>query len=318
MALLDNDTQLSVLVDGLDHPEGIACGPDGGVYAGGEAGQVYRIDIDRAEFTEIANTGGFVLGMALDSTGNVYACDLVNACVHKITPDGDVSVYSTGPSSEPMAVPNYPAFDAQGNLYVCDSGGWKEDSGRIFKVAPGGDAVVWDRTLKTFPNGLCIGPNGDSLYVAMSLNSPRIARVEILPDGSAGNIETVVELPRTVPDGVAFDTDGNLYVSCYRPDIIYRLSPGGRTRSPGGRLRGHGNGGPDEPGILRPQPGYPARVQPRPLAHHPLRGQQDRPAPELPQSRLSQGRVLPDCRAERQLVTPLPIRRWGRGPWPGL
>ena len=227
MALLDNDTQVSVLVDGLDHPEGIACGPDGGVYAGGEAGQVYRIDIDRGEFTEFANTGGFVLGMALDSAGNVYACDLANACVHKITPDGDVSVYSTGPSSELMAVPNYPAFDAEGNLYVCDSGGWKEDSGRIFKVAPGGDAVVWDRSLKTFPNGLCIGPNGDSLYVAMSLNPPRIARVEILPDGSAGNVETVVELPRTVPDGVAFDTDGNLYVSCYRPDIIYRLSPEG-------------------------------------------------------------------------------------------
>ena len=227
MALLNNDTQVSVLVDGLDHPEGIACGPDGGVYAGGEAGQVYRIDIDRAEFTEFANTGGFVLGMALDSAGNVYACDLVNACVNKITPSGEVSVYSTGPSSEPMAVPNYPAFDAQGNLYVCDSGGWKEDSGRIFKVAPGGDAVLWDRTLKTFPNGLCIGPNGDSLYVAMSLNPPRVARVEILPDGSAGNVETVVELPRTVPDGVAFDTDGNLYISCYRPDIIYRLSPEG-------------------------------------------------------------------------------------------
>ena len=227
MALLDNDTQLSVLVDGLDHPEGIACGPDGGVYAGGEAGQVYRIDIDRAEFTEFANTGGFVLGMALDSAGNIYACDLVNACVQKITPEGDVSVYSTGPSSEPMVVPNYPAFDSQGNLYVCDSGGWKEDSGKIYKVAPGGDAVVWERSLKTFPNGLCIGPNGDSLYVAMSLNPPRIARVEILPDGSAGNVETVVELPRTVPDGVAFDTDGNLYISCYRPDIIYRLSPEG-------------------------------------------------------------------------------------------
>ena len=227
MALLDNDTQVSVLVDGLDHPEGIACGPDGGVYAGGEAGQVYRVDIDRSEFTEFANTGGFVLGMALDSAGNVYACDLVNACVHKITPGGEVSVYSTGPSSEPMVVPNYPAFDAQGNLYVCDSGGWKEDSGKIYKVAPGGDAVVWERSLKTFPNGMCVGPNGDSLYVAMSLNPPRIARVEILPDGSAGNVETVVELPRTVPDGVAFDTDGNLYISCYRPDIIYRLSPEG-------------------------------------------------------------------------------------------
>ena len=87
MALLNNDTQLSVLVDGLDHAEGIACGPDGGVFAGGEAGQVYRIDIERAEFTEIANTGGFVLGMALDAAGNVYACDHVNQCVQKITPE---------------------------------------------------------------------------------------------------------------------------------------------------------------------------------------------------------------------------------------
>ena len=227
MALLNNDTQLSVLVDGLDHAEGIACGPDGGVFAGGEAGQVYRIDIEQAEFTEIANTGGFVLGMALDAAGNVYACDLVNKCVQKITANGEVSVYSSGPPSDPINVPNYPAFDHLGNLYVCDSGGWKEDSGRIFRIAPGGDAVVWDRSLKEFPNGLCVGPNGDSLYVAMSLNPPRIVRIEILPDGSAGSTETVVELPGAVPDGVAFDTDGNLYVACYRPDVIYRLSPEG-------------------------------------------------------------------------------------------
>ena len=28
---------------GLDHPEGIAVGPDGALFAGGEAGQLYRI-----------------------------------------------------------------------------------------------------------------------------------------------------------------------------------------------------------------------------------------------------------------------------------
>ena len=227
MALLDNDAQLSVFVDGLDHPEGIACGPDGTAYAGGEAGQLYRIDVAKGEFEEVANTGGFLLGMAVDAASNVYACDMVNACVQKITPQGEVSVYSRGAADEPFSVPNYPAFDGAGNLYVCDSGGWKEDSGRIFKVAPGGEAEVWDRTLKEFPNGLCIGPDGDCLYVAMSLNPPRIARIGIRPDGFAGSSETVVELPLTVPDGVAFDTDGNLYVACYRPDRIYRLSPGG-------------------------------------------------------------------------------------------
>ena len=46
MALLDNQTQASVLVTGLDHPEGIAWGLDGYAYAGGEAGHdLLRYDV---------------------------------------------------------------------------------------------------------------------------------------------------------------------------------------------------------------------------------------------------------------------------------
>ena len=40
-----------------------------------------------------------------------------------------------------------------------------------------------------------------------------------------GKIDTLVEIPGTVPDGVLFDRQGFIYVSCYRPDRIYRLSP---------------------------------------------------------------------------------------------
>ena len=34
----------------------------------------------------------------------------------------------------------------------------------------------------------------------------------------------LVDLPKTVPDGLAFDIENNLYISCYRPDIIYRYT----------------------------------------------------------------------------------------------
>jgi len=37
----------------------------------------------------------------------------------------------------------------------------------------------------------------------------------------------VVELPATVPDGLAFDSQGTLYVACYAPDRIYRVAAGG-------------------------------------------------------------------------------------------
>ncbi len=229
MAILKS-SQVSDYVHGLDHAEGLAWGMDGYIYAGGEAGQVYRIDPAKPEAKVFANTGGFLLGMALDSSHNIYACDAGQAVVQHITPRGRVTTYSSGCPGEQMILPNYPAFDRQGNLYVCDSGKWKDDNGKIFRIHPGGETEVWCRELTEFPNGLALSADEKHLYVAMSLNTPRVSRVAIGSDGSAGAVETVVEMPKTVPDGLAFDTDGNLYVSCYRPDAIYRYTPEGKLQ----------------------------------------------------------------------------------------
>ena len=133
-----------------------------------------------------------------------------------------------GRTSNPLREQTIPVFDRHGNLYVSHSGGWKEDNGCIFRVAPGGKGEVWCRSLAQFPNGVALDAAGAYLYVAMSLNPPRVDRVEIKADGSAGDVETLVHLPETVPDGLAFDTEGNLYISCYRPDRIYRLTPSGQ------------------------------------------------------------------------------------------
>ena len=200
-------------------------GLDGYVYSGGEAGQIYRISLNSGKVTEIANTGGFILGLALDASNNIYACDVSDRSIKKITPDGYVTTYATGTDEDPFITPNYPVFDSKGNLYVCDSGDWKQDNGKIFKISPGGISEVWDRRLKEFPNGICISPDEGYLVVAMSLNPPRIAKVLIDRDGNPDKIDTLVEIPGTVPDGVLFDRQGFIYVSCYRPDRIYRLSP---------------------------------------------------------------------------------------------
>ena len=69
-------SDLYVIAAPLDHPEGIATGPDGELYAGGEAGQVYRIDRAAGTPSEIANTGGFVLGLCHDAAGMIYLCNI--------------------------------------------------------------------------------------------------------------------------------------------------------------------------------------------------------------------------------------------------
>ena len=63
------------LVDGVNHPEGVAWDPTAGcLYAGGETGELYRIDpAGKAEL--LGSTGGWMLGLAVDGDGRVYACD---------------------------------------------------------------------------------------------------------------------------------------------------------------------------------------------------------------------------------------------------
>ena len=48
-----------------------------------------------------------------------------------------------------------------------------------------------------------------------------IARVAIDGDGAAGGFERLLHMPRHVPDGIAFDERGRLWIACHRPDAIY-------------------------------------------------------------------------------------------------
>lgn len=219
---------LTNLGHALDHPEAVAWGPDQKVYAGGEAGQLYRMGLGDSKLEQLARIeGGFLLGLAHDADGNTYACDDRHACVHRITPRGEVSTYCGGNADQRMRVPNYPVFDDAGHLYVSDSGEWGKRTGWIWRIAPGGrEAEVWDRSACGFTNGMCLSADGRALYVVES-SPPLVSRLEINADGSAGRRTVLVELPRQVPDGVALDRNGDLYISLYNPNIIYRLTAGG-------------------------------------------------------------------------------------------
>ena len=211
------------LAGGLDHPEGIAWGPDGFLYAGGEAGQVYRIGLE-GSVEEITSTGGFMYGLAVDGGANVYACDFGNAGVAKVGPAGEVSVYSRGTDARPMRVPNAAAFDDDGALFVTDSGEWGNDNGTIFRIAAGA-TEVWTDIVPAFPNGCCLSLDGDALLVIES-RARRIVRVPFADDGGAGTPETVVDLQGSQPDGLALAADGTIIVGCYRPDRLWLIRAG--------------------------------------------------------------------------------------------
>jgi gluconolactonase len=215
---------LEVFAAGLDHAEGICRTPAGELFVGGEAGQIYRIEEDRP--VEVARTGGFLLGLAADDRGRIYAIDNVAKCVWRFDPlDGALSVFARGPEGDPFSVPNWGAFDAEGHYYLTDSGDWMAGNGRIWKVAPDGRAHLWSGDSTAFPNGCCLSPDGRALIVAESVPGA-LVEIAIRPDGSAGARRALCDLGLAVPDGVAVTTDNGIVVSCYRPDVIYHWHPG--------------------------------------------------------------------------------------------
>jgi gluconolactonase len=215
---------LETFAHGLDHPEGICATPDGCIYVGGEAGQIYRLEEDGG-ITEILSTGGFMLGIAADGEGRIYAIDSGPKCVWRVDPQRRTKeVWAEGPPGRPFTTPNWGAFDAAGNYYLSDSGDWGGANGCLWRIPPGGEAELWSEDVTNFPNGLALSADGTTLYVLESLPGA-LVEVPIAIDGSAGERRLLCDLDPVVPDGVALTEDGAFYIACYRPDAVYRWHP---------------------------------------------------------------------------------------------
>ncbi|HZO29140.1 MAG TPA: SMP-30/gluconolactonase/LRE family protein [Chloroflexota bacterium] len=226
----------SVFFDGLfseprlNHPEGIAVDRDGNVWCGGEEGEIYRIAADGSRIELMASTGGFTLGLEFDQHGRLYSCDLKHAAVYRFDPaSGSLEQFAAGDGSARMRVPNVPVVDVQRNcLYVSDSYHFQEAGPGVwrFDLDSGAGTLWYDRPLR-FANGMALSADRGSLYVAETF-ARRVVRIPIGADGAAGDAEVFVQDVPALPDGLAFDVDGRLYVACYEPSRIYRADAHGR------------------------------------------------------------------------------------------
>ena len=212
----------------IDHSEGVAVGPDGFVYAGGELGQIYRISPDGRTTQQLACTGGFTLGLTLDRAGNVFACNHVLRAVLRIDPAGHVTHFCDRAGPRAFQTPNFAVLDSDGNLYLSDSGQFKKNNGLIYRISPDGVARVFHPGPFAFPNGLALSAAEDALFVIES-NTDGIRRLMIKRDGTCGGDDAFCTGLAHVPDGMAFDSVGHLIVACYGLNRLYDVDPAGRV-----------------------------------------------------------------------------------------
>ncbi|WP_254764448.1 SMP-30/gluconolactonase/LRE family protein [Natrinema marinum] len=220
-------------------PENLAIDSQGTVYGSmGPAGQILAVDSQGNQSTVATiDTGeqGLLLGITV-LDGVIYAA---NASGQPET-HGIWRVELEGGDPERIAAlspedstPNGIMFDptTADALLVSD-----HQAGAIWRVTTDGQAEVWVDDPLLDPNteaqtpvgadGLAAHPDGD-VYVD-NLNAGSIMRVPVSDDGSAGQVEQLVQDQALVgADGMTIDQDGNIYVAVNAQNKISRVTSDG-------------------------------------------------------------------------------------------
>jgi hypothetical protein len=183
---------------------------DGNVYAtvSGSRGQVVPVSIFQIQrdfqVRPFVRTLLNATGLAFDSDGYLYVSSRAEGNVHRISPEGNVSIYAEG-----MGIATGIAFDRDGNLYVGDR------SGTIFKIGRGevpgvsGEIFVYATLEPSIAAYHLAFNDAGTLFVTGPTTSSNQSIYAIDRDGNT----TVYYQGLGRAQGMAFDVDGNLYVA---------------------------------------------------------------------------------------------------------
>jgi gluconolactonase len=213
--------KFEVFVRGLDHPECCAFDKEGNLWAGGEAGQVYRISKAR-EVEEVARIGSFCGGLAFSPEQELFIC-VPKLGVVRVERSGRWTVFAEAANGVRLREANFPAFDSSGNLYVSDSGQWLGTDGRLVRFDAHGVGTEV-RGGFGYANGLALSANEQFIFLIES-DTNTVSRIPLSASLPAAPPEVYARPVGHVPDGMCMDAAGNLLVTSYGSHEIYRVSP---------------------------------------------------------------------------------------------
>lgn len=234
--------------DAGERPEGIAMNGMGDLFVGiNTTGDIHRFRIGHSgnvEQSRFATLDAGLLGLTVDGRGRLYAAvasfDPATHGVWRLNHRGDAERLA---GSEAIFFPNALTLDDHGNLYVTSSSGpptgegtWAD--GQIWRVAPGHAAELWLQhplltgtgnlpTGTPFPLGANgIAHRGHHLVVA-NTEQGTIVSVPIRKHGPGTPAPLAGGF--AIPDGLALDVVGNIYVLEIGRTRLVRVAPDGHN-----------------------------------------------------------------------------------------
>lgn len=191
-------------------------------------GTILKINADNT-ITEWASTP-CPNGQTIAPNGNHLICDVKSAAIKCYNQQGEfirdeIQGFING---KEIYCPNDVITDVQGNIYFTDS---VRHKGKVCFVGINGEHKIIADQLD-YPNGLVLVEEKNTLYVAESYTN-RILAIQL---NEPTEVKVFCELPNNasdkkednLPDGLALDTDGNIWVAHYGMGAVQVLSPNGK------------------------------------------------------------------------------------------
>ena len=156
-------------------------------------------------------------GNTFDAQGRLYSCESRTRRVVRMDRKGQLEVLAERFEGKRLNAPNDIVVRRDGHVYFTDPAfGAQQDTREldffgVYHITPRGEIEAIARW-KTRPNGVALSPDGRILYVTNS-DERNVYAFNLDRQGRAANPRVVVSGIDGVPDGMAVDEKGNLYVT---------------------------------------------------------------------------------------------------------
>ena len=235
--ITDPSSDWELVGEGYGFTEGPAVDKNGNVFFADVANnRIYKVDAATGKVSLFRESTGGTSGLMFGRDGRLYAAQNGDKRVVAYDPDGQRTVLAQSVGSNDLAV------SKGGEVYFTDP-----STKRVWLIDAQGKLRAVNNTLQ-FPNGIRFSADERMLFVADSATR-WIWSFQVRPDGSLENGEPFyrLELPlagdgklvNSWADGMAFDTDGHLYVAtkagiqvCDQPGRVFGILRKPSSESP--------------------------------------------------------------------------------------
>jgi gluconolactonase len=232
-------SDISFVGPGLSRPECVLAERDGTLWASDDRGGVTRIDPSGRQ-TTIGKIPGLPNGLALERDGSLLIANIEDGKLYRLSRDGSHEIVLESFSGKPLNAPNFVLRDPVGDrVWLTISTRTVPRRDAVLTPIPDGYILVLERGVARlaaegfcFTNEVRIDAARRHLYVAETAMG-RVVRLPLAADGSLGKAEPFGPSPifdgaRT--DGLAFDAEGNLWVTEVTRNGLHVLAPDGSHR----------------------------------------------------------------------------------------